>query len=94
MFMVDGPNHQVAFLRSVFCGKDDVLRLPQGLHFDKVDAVFRFIALALPQIELKFHDADLTNAPARRASRATRRKEANESSIAYNRLVEKWKAQP
>ena len=68
--MVNCSNHQVAFFRSVFCAKDDVLRLPEGLHVDKVDAVFPFVALALPRIEFKFHDSDLTNVPALRATGA------------------------
>ena len=68
--MVDRSDHQLALFRSVFRAEDDVLRFPERLRFDKVDAVFRFVAFAFPRSELEFHDADLTNAPALRASRA------------------------
>jgi hypothetical protein len=70
MFMVDCSDHQIALFRSVFRAEDDVLRFPERLRFDKVDAVFCFVAFAFPRIELEFHNADLTNAPASRASRA------------------------
>jgi hypothetical protein len=70
MFVVDRSDHQVALFRSVLRAEDDVLRFPERLRFDKVDAVFRFVAFAFPRIELEFHNADLTNAPALRASRA------------------------
>ncbi len=69
MFVVDCSDHQVALFRNVFRAEDDVLRFPERLRFDKVEAVFRFVAFAFPRIELEFHDADLTNAPAPPASR-------------------------
>ena len=68
--MVDRSDHQVALFHDVFRAEDDVLRFPERLRFDKVDAVFCFVAFAFPRIELEFHNADLTNAPASRASRA------------------------
>lgn len=55
MFPLDCTNYQISFLQSIFSTEKDVIRFPEPLCFDKVDAVFCFVALAFVRIELKWH---------------------------------------
>lgn len=61
MLTLDCADHHGALFQSPFGADQDVLRFPKRLRFNKIDPVFRLVALALPRIKLKLHDSAITD---------------------------------